>query len=147
MKVKVKSLSRVRLLATPWTVAYQAPPSMGSPGKSAGAGCHSLPSSSGCSRSAIAPPKESAGSKRTISGSQPVGRSSASRLVGISTGLHGSGQRPQDCCEPAQTHVRAPLRESRPNPCSRWRPRRVFAGLRGRRCRRRGAETAKEVDF
>ena len=28
-KVKVKSLSRVRLLATPWTEAYQAPPSMG----------------------------------------------------------------------------------------------------------------------
>ena len=29
MKVKVKSLSCVRLFATPWTVAYQAPPSMG----------------------------------------------------------------------------------------------------------------------
>ena len=28
-KGKVKSLSRVRLLATPWTAAYQAPPSMG----------------------------------------------------------------------------------------------------------------------
>ena len=28
-KVKVKSLSRVRLLATPWTAAYQTPPSMG----------------------------------------------------------------------------------------------------------------------
>ena len=28
-KVKVKSLSRVRLLATPWTVVHQAPPSMG----------------------------------------------------------------------------------------------------------------------
>ena len=28
-KVKVKSLSRVRLLATPWTAAYQAPPSIG----------------------------------------------------------------------------------------------------------------------
>ena len=28
-KVKMKSLSRVRLLATPWTAAYQAPPSMG----------------------------------------------------------------------------------------------------------------------
>ena len=28
-KVKVKSLSRVRLLTTPWTVAYQAPPSLG----------------------------------------------------------------------------------------------------------------------
>ena len=28
-KVKVKSLSRVRLCATPWTAAYQAPPSMG----------------------------------------------------------------------------------------------------------------------
>jgi len=29
MKVKVKWLSRVRLLATPWTAALQAPPSMG----------------------------------------------------------------------------------------------------------------------
>ena len=29
MKVKVKSLGRVRLLATPWTAAYRAPPSMG----------------------------------------------------------------------------------------------------------------------
>ena len=28
-KVKVKSLSRVRLLATPWTAAHQAPPSLG----------------------------------------------------------------------------------------------------------------------
>ena len=28
-KVKENSLSRVRLLATPWTAAYQAPPSMG----------------------------------------------------------------------------------------------------------------------
>ena len=28
VKVKLKSLSRVRLFATPWTVAYQAPPSM-----------------------------------------------------------------------------------------------------------------------
>ena len=28
-KVKVNSLSRVQLLATPWTAAYQAPPSMG----------------------------------------------------------------------------------------------------------------------
>ena len=29
VKVKVKSVSRVLLFATPWTVAYQAPPSMG----------------------------------------------------------------------------------------------------------------------
>ena len=29
MKVKVKSLSRVQFLATPWTAAYQAPLSMG----------------------------------------------------------------------------------------------------------------------
>ena len=28
-KVKVKSFSRVRLCATPWTAAFQAPPSMG----------------------------------------------------------------------------------------------------------------------
>ena len=32
-KVKVKSLSRIRLLATPWTAAYQAPPSMGFSGQ------------------------------------------------------------------------------------------------------------------
>ena len=32
-KVKVKSLSRVWLLATPWTEAYQAPPSMGFSGQ------------------------------------------------------------------------------------------------------------------
>ena len=30
MKVKVKSFSCVQLFATPWTVAYQASPSMGS---------------------------------------------------------------------------------------------------------------------
>ena len=29
VKVKVKLLSRVQILGTPWTVAYQAPPSMG----------------------------------------------------------------------------------------------------------------------
>ena len=29
LKVKVKSLSRVQLFPTPWTVAYQASPSMG----------------------------------------------------------------------------------------------------------------------
>ena len=29
MKVKVKSLSHVQLFATPWTVAHQAPPSIG----------------------------------------------------------------------------------------------------------------------
>ena len=41
-KVQVKSLSCVRLLATPWTAAYQAPLSMDSPGKSTGVGCHCL---------------------------------------------------------------------------------------------------------
>ena len=30
-EVKVKSLSRVQLFATPWTVTYQAPPTMGFP--------------------------------------------------------------------------------------------------------------------
>ena len=37
--VEVKSLSRVQLFATPWTVAYQAPPSMGFSTKSTGMGC------------------------------------------------------------------------------------------------------------
>ena len=41
-KVKVKSLSRVWLPATPWTAAHQAPPSMDFPGKSTGVGCHCL---------------------------------------------------------------------------------------------------------
>ena len=41
-KVKVKSLSPVRLLATPWTAAYQAPLSMDFPGKSTGVGCQWL---------------------------------------------------------------------------------------------------------
>ena len=41
-KVKVKLLSRVRLVVTTWTAAYQAPPSMGFPGKSTGVGCHRL---------------------------------------------------------------------------------------------------------
>ena len=34
----MKLLSRVRLFATPWTGAYQAPPSMGFPGKNTGSG-------------------------------------------------------------------------------------------------------------
>ena len=37
-KVKVKSLSRVRLLATAWTAAYQAPRPWDFPGKSIGMG-------------------------------------------------------------------------------------------------------------
>ena len=41
-QVKVKSLSRVRLFVTPWTGAYQVPPSMEFPGKSTGVGCHFL---------------------------------------------------------------------------------------------------------
>ena len=41
-KVKVKSLDHVRLLVTPWTEAYQAPPSMGFSRQSTGVGCHCL---------------------------------------------------------------------------------------------------------
>ena len=41
-KVKVKSLSRVRLLTTPWTAAYQDPPSMGFSRQDTGVGCHRL---------------------------------------------------------------------------------------------------------
>ena len=41
-KVKVKSLSWVQLLATPWTAAYLAPLSMGFSSKSTGVMCHSL---------------------------------------------------------------------------------------------------------
>ena len=41
-KVKVKSLSRVQLPATPWTAAYQAPPSMGFSRQEHWSGCHCL---------------------------------------------------------------------------------------------------------
>ena len=39
-KVKVQSFSRVRLLATPWTAAYKAPPSMGFSRQNTWVGCH-----------------------------------------------------------------------------------------------------------
>ena len=42
-KVKVKSLSRVRLFATPWTAAYQAPLSMGFSKQEHWSGVPSLP--------------------------------------------------------------------------------------------------------
>ena len=41
-KVKVKSRSRVWLLATPWTAAYQAPPSMGFSRQEYWSGVHTL---------------------------------------------------------------------------------------------------------
>ena len=41
-KVKVKSLSRVRLLATPWTAASRLLRAWDFPGKSSGVGCHCL---------------------------------------------------------------------------------------------------------
>ena len=37
-----KSLSRVQLFVTPWTVAYQALPPWDFPGKDTGVGCHFL---------------------------------------------------------------------------------------------------------
>ena len=49
-KVKGKSLSRARLLAAPWTAAYQAPPSMGSSRQSTGVGRHCLAQSKCLSR-------------------------------------------------------------------------------------------------
>ena len=41
-KVKVKPLSRARLLATPWTAAHQAPPSMRFSRQEYWSGCHCL---------------------------------------------------------------------------------------------------------
>ena len=52
-KVKVKSLSRVRLLATPWTAAYQAPPSMGFSRREYWSGVPSPSPAAGASRSLL----------------------------------------------------------------------------------------------
>ena len=41
-KMKVNLLSRVQLFATPWSVAYRAPESMGFSRKNTGVGCHFL---------------------------------------------------------------------------------------------------------
>ena len=54
-KVKVKSLSRVWLWATPWTAAHQAPPSMGFSGQQYWSGVP-LPSPAICIRVPISPP-------------------------------------------------------------------------------------------
>ena len=42
MLLLLSRFSRVRLCATPWTAAHQAPPSLDSPGKNTGVGCHFL---------------------------------------------------------------------------------------------------------
>ena len=38
----LRCFSHILLFATPWTIARQAPLSMGSPGKNTGVGCHAL---------------------------------------------------------------------------------------------------------
>ena len=53
-KVKAKSLSHVRLLAIPWTAAYQAPPSMGFSRQEYRSGVP-LPSPINCARDNIIP--------------------------------------------------------------------------------------------
>ena len=53
-KVKAKSLSRVQLLAIPWTAAYQAPPSMGFSRQEYHSGVP-LPSPINCARDSIIP--------------------------------------------------------------------------------------------
>ena len=58
-KVKVKSLSRVHLLATPWTATYQAPPSMGFARQEYWSGVP-LPSPHSMILSQISPPSKSA---------------------------------------------------------------------------------------
>ena len=55
-KVKVKSLSRVWLLVTPWTAAYQPPPSMGFSGHQYWSGVP-LPSPSLCAQLCISNPQ------------------------------------------------------------------------------------------
>ena len=42
LKYEVNSLSHVRVFATPWTVAGQAPLSVGFSGKKTGVGCHAF---------------------------------------------------------------------------------------------------------
>ena len=71
-KVKVKLLSRVRLFTTPWTAAYQAPPSMGFSRQKYWSGV-SLPSPRECQPTPIFFPGKSHG-QRSLVGYSPCGR-------------------------------------------------------------------------
>ena len=83
-KVKGKLLSRVRLLATPWTTAYQAPASMGFPGKSTGVGCHChVRWVQLCSSLSILWHCLSLGLEWKLTFSRPVATSEFSKFVGI----------------------------------------------------------------
>ena len=76
-----------------------------------------------------------------------VGRSSASRLVGVSAGLRGwwpsSTRSLPGLAKPSGSFTPRVLSS---NPRSRRRPTQGFGGLRGRRYSRRGAKTEREDD-
>ena len=74
-KVKMKLLSRVRLFATPWTAAYQAPPSMGFSRQEYWSGVP-LPSPKGCTIKEI----KLVGWKWVLLGTQEVSNDEASGL-------------------------------------------------------------------
>ena len=81
--MKVKSLSRVRLFATPWTVAHQAPPPMGFSRQDTGGGCHFL-------LQGIFPTQGSNPGHPTLQAdaltSEPPGRPNPSKMVGVAIG-------------------------------------------------------------
>ena len=81
--MKVKSLSRVRLFATPWTVAHQAPPPMGFSRQDTGVGCHFL-------LHGIFPTQGSNPGHPTLQAdaltSEPPGRPNPSKMVGVAIG-------------------------------------------------------------
>ena len=72
MKEKVKSLSRVRLLATPWTAAHQAPPFMDFPGKSSEVGATAFSGVEGWPAARVTPPAARPQSARGVRGALPV---------------------------------------------------------------------------
>ena len=85
--MKVKSLSRVRLFVTPWTVTYQA-----SPGKNTGVGCH-FPSPGDLPDPGIEP--GSPAFQADALPSEPPGKPMFTELRGISE-PQGNCKDPQD---------------------------------------------------
>ena len=126
-KVKVKSLSRVRLFATPWTVGHQAPPSMGFSRQEYWSGMP-FPSPGDLPDSGIKP--RSPALQADALTSEPPGRHNVQTVrpthfscsvLGTLINPHQSRYRATQCHQKGSSYHFAVNSSSLPHPCS-WKP-------------------------